>query len=302
MSTSWLGQEERGSQKLLNFYVWLSLRSGRGFARALLYPIAFYFVVFSRRAHKASQDYLTRALGRKASWRDIFRHYLTFSTTIHDRVYFLTNGFNRFRIEVHGSDVFRELIAERRGCLLLGSHFGSFEVARVLGVREQSLPIKVLNFPENSKRINAVWGKLNPELMSLFIDLGTPTAMLEVAEHIRGGGMVGILGDRTVQAGKQVPIDFLGAPALFPLGPMQLAVILKVPVVLFFGIYRGSNRYDVYFEKLTERVGGGRRGGGEMDIEQAIAAYAKRLEHFCRDAPYNWFNFYDFWGGTGDVS
>src|SRR5258708_401606 len=24
--------------------------------------------------------------------------------------------------------------------------------------------------------------------------------------------------------------------------------------------------------------------------------YAERLEHFCRLAPYNWFNFYDFWG------
>jgi predicted LPLAT superfamily acyltransferase len=23
--------------------------------------------------------------------------------------------------------------------------------------------------------------------------------------------------------------------------------------------------------------------------------YAERLSHFCRIAPYNWFNFFDFW-------
>jgi predicted LPLAT superfamily acyltransferase len=30
-------------------------------------------------------------------------------------------------------------------------------------------------------------------------------------------------------------------------------------------------------------------------IEQALKRYAQRLEHYCRMAPYNWFNFYDFW-------
>jgi predicted LPLAT superfamily acyltransferase len=23
--------------------------------------------------------------------------------------------------------------------------------------------------------------------------------------------------------------------------------------------------------------------------------YVARIEHHCRNAPYNWFNFYDFW-------
>ncbi len=26
-----------------------------------------------------------------------------------------------------------------------------------------------------------------------------------------------------------------------------------------------------------------------------VARYAQRLEHHARSAPYNWFNFYDFW-------
>ena len=33
-----------------------------------------------------------------------------------------------------------------------------------------------------------------------------------------------------------------------------------------------------------------------------IQRYAGRLEHYTRIAPYNWFNFYDFWGNEDDGS
>jgi len=69
---------------------------------------------------------------------------------------------------------------------------------------------------------------------------------------------------------------------------------LKRPIVLMFGVYRGGNRYDVYFEKLTDMQHVERRDRNAM-IETALESYVSRLEHYCRDAPYNWFNFYDFW-------
>jgi len=30
-------------------------------------------------------------------------------------------------------------------------------------------------------------------------------------------------------------------------------------------------------------------------MKQAVQKYVERLEHYCRLAPYNWFNFYDYW-------
>jgi len=30
-------------------------------------------------------------------------------------------------------------------------------------------------------------------------------------------------------------------------------------------------------------------------VQVALARYVARLEHYARRAPYNWFNFYDFW-------
>jgi predicted LPLAT superfamily acyltransferase len=31
-------------------------------------------------------------------------------------------------------------------------------------------------------------------------------------------------------------------------------------------------------------------------VEDAMRRYVERLEHYCRLAPFNWFNFYDYWG------
>ena len=59
----WLGQRERGSRIATRFMIWLALSVGRPAARALLYPICGYYLIFSRQASRAIRPYLIRALG-----------------------------------------------------------------------------------------------------------------------------------------------------------------------------------------------------------------------------------------------
>jgi predicted LPLAT superfamily acyltransferase len=75
---------------------------------------------------------------------------------------------------------------------------------------------------------------------------------------------------------------------------MLLASALKVPIILCFGLYRGGNRYDIYFELLAECVEISRHHR-ERDMIAWTQKYVNRLEFYCRLAPYNWFNFYDYW-------
>jgi predicted LPLAT superfamily acyltransferase len=60
------------------------------------------------------------------------------------------------------------------------------------------------------------------------------------------------------------------------------------------GLHRGGNRYDLHFESLVDapKLERSRR---DAQIREWAGIYAARLEHYCRLAPYNWFNFYDFW-------
>jgi predicted LPLAT superfamily acyltransferase len=70
--------------------------------------------------------------------------------------------------------------------------------------------------------------------------------------------------------------------------------MLRSPVLLMVGVYRGGNRYDLYFEELMDMGLTEGLPRNEL-IRQAQQRYVARIEHYCRNAPYNWFNFYDFW-------
>ena len=121
--------------------------------------------------------------------------------------------------------------------------------------------------------------------------------MLALGERLEAGDLVGVLADRTLGAEATIRVPFLGEPAAFPTGPMRMAAALRQRVFLMMGLYRGGNRYDVFFEPLADFTHVERQGRDAM-IEAAIRNYVARLEHYVRLAPDNWFNFHDFWSGS----
>ncbi|MBA2251105.1 MAG: lipid A biosynthesis acyltransferase [Nitrospirales bacterium] len=275
--------------------VWVALSVGRSAARALLHPICVYYLVFSRQARRAIRPYLARALGRPIGWRDLFRQYHGFASTLLDRVYLLAGQSSRFDIEIRGVELLKDRLARGQGCILLGSHLGSFEIVRAIGLSQRNIEIKVLMYEQNTPMIRNIFRDLNPAFSDAVIQTGSPDAMLRVKECLDRGGVVGILGDRLLKQDHATPCKFFGKLAGFPAGPMWLASILKAPVILFFGLYRGGNRYEVHFELFAEQVTIDRQHR-DQEIQQWTQRYADRLERYCRLAADNWFNFYDFWG------
>jgi predicted LPLAT superfamily acyltransferase len=118
--------------------------------------------------------------------------------------------------------------------------------------------------------------------------------LLRVKESLDAGFFIGMLGDRVSGGDKTTQCQFLGASAVFPAGPILLAAMMHCPVILFFGLYRGGKRYDIYFEQFAEEIILNREHRLD-EIQHWMQRYAERLEHYARLAPYNWFNFYPFW-------
>jgi len=282
----WTSRPERSNDLALRFIVWVALRLGRTPARLLLYPTCAYFLLFSAAARRASRDWLTRVLGRAPVLREQFRHYHVFASTILDRVFLLNDRFDLFQVDVVGTEAVQEARLAGNGCFLLGAHFGSFEVARAVGRMQPGLEVSLLMYEANAQRIGTIIRAINPRLGMKIIGLGAIDSMLHVRACLDAGEFVGMLADRRLGDEDSVSVPFLGAPAQFPAGPFRLAVLLRRPIVLMFGVYRGGNRYDVCFEPIPV---------GASDLTQLAARYAERLEFHARRAPFNWFNFHDFW-------
>ena len=274
--------------------IWMALSVGRPVARALLYPICVYYLICLRRAGRALGPYLTRALGRSISWRDLYRQYHRFASTLLDRVYLLSGPCHQFDIDIRGLDVLKDRLARGQGCILLGSHLGSFEIVRAIGLAQRNLEIKVLMYQQHTPMMRDLFRHLNPAVSDSVIQAGSPNTMLQVKECLDRGGVVGILADRLLTQDQATPCTFFGKPARFPAGTMWLASVLQVPVILFFGLYRGGNRYEVHFELFAEALAIDRRHR-DQEVQRWTQRYADRLEHYCRLAADNWFNFYDFW-------
>ncbi|SNB66777.1 Predicted acyltransferase, LPLAT superfamily [Arboricoccus pini] len=296
MNTEWSRKKERGNRFVLRLMAWLTVHLGWRFGHTLLYPITLYFLLASDR--RASRQFLATALGRKPGWLDLFRHYFTFASTIFDRAFVLQSRLEGYKIEVEGMDMVRAWIAKGQGCLLLGAHLGSFEILRALADQASEIgcpvPVKVLMYAENSTYANEVFAALNPARLDDIIQIGTPDAMLRVKEELDRGALVGMLGDRVPAGEKVEKAMFMGRPAYFAIGPFILAAILKVPVILFHGILRGGRHYEIRFELLTERLTLG-RDTRQTDLAHWVQLYADKLAARALEAPYNWFNFYDFW-------
>jgi len=290
----WRRQQEKSHLAILKLMVWISLTFGRRIGRVVLYGIAAYYVLFAAAARRASRAYLERALGRWAEWSDGFRHVLSFASTIHDRIYLLNGRFDLFDIEVIGAEELHASLERQPGALLIGAHLGSFEVLRAVARGRAGLKVAILMYEENARKINATLEAINPAASADIIALGRTDSMLQARDRLDQGYLVGMLADRGLGDDATVDCEFLGEMAPFPVGPWRMAAMLRRPVFFMTGLYLGGNRYQLHFEPLADFSTASRADLGAA-TSAAQRRYVDRLAHFCRLAPYNWFNFFDFW-------
>jgi predicted LPLAT superfamily acyltransferase len=290
---AWLRHEERGSFFLLQLMRRISLFCGRRLSRIVVYGIALYFLLAASTARNASRQYLGRVLQRPATWADMYRHILAFASTIHDRLFLLNNQTELFDVQVFGAELIIQRQADNLGMLLFGAHMGSFEVLLDHG-RRSNFRSCIAMYPENARQLNRTLAAINPQAVTGIIKLGQMDSMLTIHHKLETGSLVGVLADRASGPDQYITLPFLGAPARFPTGPFRLAAMLGYPVCFMTALYGGGNRYVLHFEPLAD-FASVPRGQRDAVVRATLEKYVAALERHCKAAPYNWFNFFDFW-------
>ena len=292
----WLERPEAGGWFAIWLIRFIGLHFGRGFARLFLYPITLYFYFRRGPERRSTRDYFRHVQGRHGSPWQVMKLIHAYASTILDRVFLLTRGIKGFRVRMDGVETLHALVDRGQGVLLLGAHVGSFDVLRVLATQKPQYQLKLVMDKGKTPALTELLEALAPELAKSIIDTarGGMDVVLALSDAVREGAMVTLLGDRGRPGETMHAVPFLGEDAEFPAAPWLIASLLKVPVVLCLGMYHGGNRYDLMFEVLAEHVELP-RAGREAALDAYIRRYAERLEHHVRSAPYNWYNFYDFW-------
>lgn len=293
---TWRQHRERSNVTVIRLMVWISLAVGRAASRVLLHGAAAYFLVCAPAARRASRDYLRRVFHRAPRLAECYRHFFSFAATIHDRIYLLNERFDLFDVRVVGGERLQQHARRNQGVLLMGAHLGSFEMMRAMGRRNTGLRVSMVMYEDNARKLTQVLAAINPAALQDIVPLGKPESMLLVRDKLDAGHLVGILCDRDLGgSGHAVTREFLGAPAQFPRGPFRMAAMLRRPVMFVTGLYLGDNRYELHVESLAD-FSDVESGARDAAIDAAQRRYVELLAQYCCYAPYNWFNFFDFWG------
>jgi len=290
---SWKKTTDRGSLWLIELITWIILHLGRRVGRVFLYPIVCYFILFSSTT-RFSRSYLQRSMAKTPTIIDVFRHYYSFANMLLDRVYLLSGKTQAFDVKLHGDEILDDLIHKNKGIILLGSHLGNFDLLRIFSKKYSNIKIKAVMNDNSAQKVNQVFEKLNPSLKDEVIYIGDPESMLMLKEFVQQGNLAGILADRVETDERAVSCQFFNQSTQFPGGPLIVASLIEAPVILCFGLHNKNNQYDVYFHLFSEQIQLP-RGERQEKLAVYMQKYAAILEQHCKETPYNWYNFYDFW-------
>ncbi|CAB3710695.1 glycosyltransferase family 2 protein [Trinickia soli] len=300
----WWRIAERGSRTGMRLLALSCRLFGMRATRLWLHPIVAYFLLTGRTARLESLRYFTRLRDvspaqttPQPGWRSAYRHMLAFAEAGLDKLGAWTGRVAHEQVAFDDPSAFEALVASGRGALVIGAHLGNLEMTRALAVRGAHAKVTAVVYTDHARRFNSVLAGAHSDFASRLVevaDFGPETAML-MQQRIDAGELLVIVGDRVPahEAGRVIEAPFLGGVAPFAQGPYVLAHALGCPVYLFFCL-KEHGRHRLYFEPFAERIQLPRRER-VAHLSAYARRYAERLEHYCRKAPFQWFNFFDFW-------
>jgi predicted LPLAT superfamily acyltransferase len=304
----WATLKESGTYSGLRFLFFLNNVLGRKVYSLIVYPVALYFVIFNAKSRRASQQYLllhwhknSQALKNKPNLRNSVIHFKYFAEAVLDKALAWSSDIPEDTFVAVDPSCIDEMMADKRGQLIIGSHFGNLEYCRGFMQRYKDKIINILVYDKHSANFVQIMQKINPDSrINIFqVDEFDIATILLLKQKTDAGEWVFIAGDRIPLAGVEhtVEVSFLDKAARLPIGPYLLAKALACPVKLMFG-YRHpdlpENKICFDVVKFTERLSFTRKNRDEV-MQQFAQQFISVLERHCLQAPYQWFNFYDFW-------
>lgn len=265
-------------------------------AYGLLYIVCTYYLLFDRAAVTGALAYTKRRFKREGFFKKYWRVYMLFvnqGKALIDR-YAVASGYEGFTFQLKGFDSVRKIVNQnKKGCVLLTSHVGNWQVA-LSCLKELNKNIYLVMRPEDNVAVKK-YLKVDSEEAKIKIispeqDYG---GAIEITEKINNGDVVSIMGDRKYGF-PSLDVDYLGDKAGFPFGAFSIAASLGCPIIILLTAKLSHREYVVDFNNVIKPGYEGRKGKRQQ-LEKYVQQYASILDDYAKKYPYQCFLFADIW-------
>lgn len=197
--------------------------------------------------------------------------------------------FSRYRVRVQGIENLDLALESGKGVILLTTHLGNWEIGG-LRLSSRGREIHVVYAPDSSPLLEQQrrFVRMVEGVREVALESGGLSS-LKLLRLLQEGKIVALQGDRlTLDRG--VPAEFFGHTALFPKGPVRLAMASDSLILPVFIPIIGYKAYDIRIEKPVAMV-----TEGEEPLKTNLEKIIKIIERFVRRYPTQWFTFMPFW-------
>lgn len=310
----WADEKEViSSNKPLKFLLLLFSFLPGFLVHCVAFPVAFFYLLCSKRARNECCLYQKNlrefSKGEVPKIISPYRQILSFSHCVLEKLQGWL-GKQKYDMVITHDDDLGELVSslnDGKGALMIGSHLGNMELLRGLSSFGENacgrqLSVTTIMEMKATEQFNQTLKEINPNAGFNVIDPSDigPDTICTLQEQIEKGGLVVVAADRTSARSrtKCLTESFLGKPANFPYGVFLIAMLLKAPVYYCFGLRSKTSslnpKYHMFIEKSSVNLEVG-RSERENSIKMLCREFISKLEKFCIQFPYQWYNFYNFW-------
>jgi lauroyl/myristoyl acyltransferase len=201
------------------------------------------------------------------------------------------------RMELSGIEYLLEAISYGHGVILFSAHLGPFETLPFAMFRmfshlncEMVIPVEKVS---DARMLNLMV-ELRSRSGANFVPLDGVGAIVTMVEALQRNQFVMILADRAIK-GRSAKLEFFGAEAKLPRGPVDLSLRTGAPLVGAFGWRGPGGKLHCQFTRLTFALPEDQRD----NPDKLQTAMARELEARITGHLHEWVVFQSIWAQEG---
>lgn len=287
--SQWDGKS-KGTVLGYKIFVFCIQKIGIQSAYFILYFVSSYYFLFLKKSNRSIFYYFNKRwnFSYLKSKQMVFKSYYTFGQTIIDKVAINAGLRNKFTYEFDGIHILKNLLAEKKGGVLISAHVGNFEIAEhFLGEIDEEFQINLVTTDLEHSAIKNYLEQVSQKSAIKFIIIQDDLShIFEINAALAKNELVCFTGDRYFEGTKSLTAPLLGQEAQFPAGPFLIASRLQVPVVFVYVMKEAKLHYHLYAREAKVK---------HRDEKALLYAYIESVETILKKYPLQWFNYFDFW-------